>query len=135
MSLFLFGAAILELDAANDPRADPSFPLGAAEIEALEPGALVALLAQAYAADPQIAARRPGFVAALGHILKEKGGINAVRPSSGAFAGDASWGRVPEASIAVLARLHEIGVLSPPMVDEAVWSRLKDLAPRGAAAR
>ncbi|MCP5431831.1 MAG: hypothetical protein H6923_01030 [Alphaproteobacteria bacterium] len=121
---FLFADEIFRLDEATDPLANPRFPLTREAYDRITVEELVALLTETFANEPELPLTRPGFVIAVGHMLNEKGGVNAVRPSGESWPGAVKWAFVPEASLAMLSRLREMGALTPQVVEEAVWSRV-----------
>ncbi|NWG47347.1 MAG: hypothetical protein HXY25_12500 [Alphaproteobacteria bacterium] len=122
--LFLFADIICDLSESDDPLDRPDFPLTREAFDRLTTEDLVAMLLEAHAQDPELGANRPGLVASVGHLLRVKGGVNAVRPTGAAWPGPARWAILPEASLAVLTTLDEMGALTPGVIDEAVWDRL-----------
>ena len=121
---FLFNDTVLILEAATDPRLNPSFPLTKEQYEVLTVDDLLRLLRDEVHSDPDLVQHHPKILLTLCAMLSAKGGINCVRVHWDGYGVSSRHGQVPETSLAVLASLEGRGRLTAETVDEVVWSKL-----------
>jgi hypothetical protein len=122
--LFLFNRDFIELDAASDPRLDPSFPLTQDQYAVLTIEGLLHLLKEEFRNNPQLLQTNARMLRALCALLNQIGSINCVRMTSSDKGGASQIGVVAETTLAQLKQLQIAGQLSEEQTDELVWSKM-----------
>jgi len=123
--LFLYNLMVLALDAAEDPRLDPEFPLSKQQYDDLTIDSLMQLLREEVHANPDILNHNPVIVRRLCSLLLSRAGINCVKVHWDGYGVSSRHGTVPEESLIALQQHAQSSALTDSIVEEKIWSGLQ----------
>ena len=123
--LFLFNLTVFVLEAAEDPRLSPDFPLSKQQYDALNVDGLMQLLREEIHIDPEVLTHQPGTIRKLCSLLLSRTGINCVKVHWDGYGVSSRHGAVPEASLIALRDVAPGSTLTENIVEEAIWSGLQ----------
>ncbi len=123
--LFLYNLTIFALEAAEDPRLDPGFPLTKLQYDALTVDGLMQLLREEVHANPDILNHKPEVVRKLCSLLLSRSGINCVKVHWDGYGVSSRHGAVPEKSLITLRQAGLSNALNDEIVEETIWSGLQ----------
>ena len=123
--LFLYNLTLLSLEAAEDPRLDPGFPLTKQQYEDLDADNLMQLMREEVHANPDILEHNPKIVRQLCSLLLSRTGINCVKVHWDGYGVSSRHGAVPEESLAALRHAAQGNTLTDEIVEETIWSGLQ----------
>lgn len=123
--LFLYNLTLLSLEAAEDPRLDPEFPLTKPQYEALDADSLMQLLREEVHANPDILNHNPKIVRRLCSLMLSRTGVNCVKVHWDGYGVSSRHGAVPEESLFKLRQISQEDALTEEIVEEVIWSGLQ----------
>ncbi len=123
--LFLYNLTVFALEAAEDPRLDPDFPLSKPQYDELTLDALMQLLREEIHVDPDILNHNPKRVRILCSLLLSRAGINCVKVHWDGYGVSSRHGTVPEQSLIELRQAAAGAALTDEIVEKTIWSGLQ----------